>query len=131
MGLGEWVLVFGLLGLSGGTFVYLTRRRKSIISSSIQAEIDQTPEWWDNEFRKLQGLPGIPFSNSEIEGWKAAGITEVWDGDFHYSFKHLVDIAPPTVDEIWSPGPDSNYDLSIDLAVISSTIQKALEKNDD
>lgn len=61
MGLGDWVIIVSCRGLSG-LGVYMLHRLKhprafKRIPREIQAEIDVTPEWWDAQFRKLQGLP--------------------------------------------------------------------------
>lgn len=124
----EWFLVPGFVLCLIVVPLYFRFRRssKKTISYSVRQELDQTPEWWDNEFRKLQGLPSL-----EYERMAQAGISEVWDGDLHFSFKHLIDPKPPTVAEIWSPGPNDSYDLSVDLSAMSSSIQKAMEGKSD
>lgn len=40
------------------------------ITPEIQAEIDQTPEWWDREFRKLSGEPEPVKSDLTGGEWK-------------------------------------------------------------
>lgn len=55
-----WLISGGILVLIAASEVNFRRWRRSIrepISPEIQAEIDQTPEWWDREFRRLQGIP--------------------------------------------------------------------------
>lgn len=129
MGWGDWIFVLGCLSVSGGTALYTYRRhfkeRRKAIPYTIQSEIDQTPEWWDNEFRRLQGLP-----THEHERLAQAGITEVWDGDLLFSLRHLVDIKPPTVSELWTPSAGDSYDISVDLADIASATQKVIQKGE-
>lgn len=114
MGLGEWVFLVTCLGISGlGTYMWIRVKHPRVfhrIPREIQAEIDVSPEWWDAQFRKLQGLPETP---------------KTVVGDLQFSIKHLIDPKPPTPQEIWTPSTGSTYDISVDLSAMMSAIQEA------
>lgn len=130
MGLGGWIFIVSCLGISGlGTYMLLRLKHPRAfkrIPREIQAEIDVTPEWWDAQFRKLQGLP-TPRETTygDFRRWAEAGIQEVTDGDLTFSMKHLIDPKPPTLEEIWTPAEGSGYDLTVDLASMMSALEEA------
>lgn len=84
----EWTAVFLPGVLAGFMLVWsgLYGPRKTV-PSEIRAEIDQTPEWWDREFRRLSGVP---------EPTTPYGLW-VPDASARYQF---VDMQPPTTEEL-------------------------------
>jgi hypothetical protein len=48
----------------------LRRTRRPVASSTVRQELDQSPEWWDREYRALmrQVFPPKPFDPAEHEG---------------------------------------------------------------
>lgn len=130
MGLGDWVILVSCLGASGlGAYVWIRVKNPRVfkkIPREIQAEIDATPEWWDAQFRKLQGLPGIQKSPlGDFRRWAESGIQQVTDGNMTFSMGHLIDPKPPTLEEIWTPTEGSNYDLVVDLSAMMSALEEA------
>lgn len=97
------------------------RKKVKVIPEDIRAEIDVTPEWWNAQFRKLQGLPAEVTWGRRVEE-RMSNIS--WN-DTPYHFFQLLDPKPPTLAEIWTPTEGVSYNLSEDLADMMSAIEEA------
>lgn len=97
-----WEVVRALDGRRGTLTRTPPKRR---IPKAVQEEIDQTPEWWDREFRRLQGLPEpqpvtrFP-GRSEGEWIEDLRLCLAFGLDPRDPGSRVVDSKPPTVAEL-------------------------------
>ena len=104
-----WLIVVGVIVIDGTIFHLagweLDRDidKPKQIPTEIQAEIDQTSEWWDREFRKLAGQPE-PNTGACVATWEP----------------HRDEFIAPR--EMWTSSKESRY------ALWAETMDKAISE---
>lgn len=100
----EWFLA-GLpallfLGILGTNRLLARNKQRRAIPPEVQDEIDQSPEWWDREFRKLSGIPEPVTPATSTVNWGLWFPRE----DQSYLF---ADFVAPTTAEIVPPSSEA------------------------
>lgn len=99
----EWLLA-GLPALAVVTILstnaVLARRKRPAIAPEIREEIEQTPDWWDREFRRLSGIPEPVTPATSTVNWG------LWSPRENQPYR-FADFVAPTAAEIVPPSSEA------------------------